>query len=239
METVCIVEDYKYKYFKDYLLSLGIPVRLYPCQINPGERVLVVQSLLDLNYENASYVGLINTEQLTRGEWQQHIINTIGAKPDLHLFDYSKSNIRHFQLVTGKTIEHLPYKYRDEEISQLKQLIKYTPKEYDIAFVGSINQRRVDIIQALRDRNVTVNIIDNLWELDRDVEIAKCKILLNLHYTEEYNIFEEIRCNRWLMADLMVISENSLYEDEISYRNNLIIVERDKIVETVVNHFGK
>jgi sulfur carrier protein ThiS len=239
METVCIVEDYKYKYFKDYLLSLGIPIRLYPCQINPGERVFVVQSLLSLNYENASYVALINTEQLTRSEWQQHIINTIEIKPDLHLFDYSKSNIKHFELVTGKKMEHLPYKYREEEISQLKQLIKDTPKEYDIAFVGSINQRRIDIIQTLRDRNVTVNMIDNLWDIDRDIEIAKCKILLNLHYTEEYNIFEEIRCNRWLMSDLTVITENSLYENEISYKNNLIIVERDKIIGTLLNYFCK
>jgi hypothetical protein len=38
------------------------------------------------------------------------------------------------------------------------------------------------------------------------------------------------------MADLTVISENSLYEDEISYKNNLIIAERDKIVDTVLNY---
>jgi hypothetical protein len=140
METVCIVEWDKYKYFKEYLLSLEIPIRIYPCSINSGERVFVVQSLLNLNYENASYVALINTEQLTRGEWRQNIINTFTTRPDIHLFDYSRSNIKHFEHATGKTLEHLPYKYREEEISQLKQLIKDTPKQYDVAFVGAINQ---------------------------------------------------------------------------------------------------
>ena len=40
--------------------------------------------------------------------------------------------------------------------------------------------------------------------------IGKAKILLNIHYNEEYKIFESIRCEPWMACGLTVVSESSL-----------------------------
>lgn len=237
-DIICIVESDKYKYFKEYLLSLGFQIRFYPCKINKGEKILVVQKLLDLNYENSSYIGLLNTEQLTKEEWNNYYFNYVfQTKINLQLFDYSKSNIKYLRKKYGIVSQHLPYKYRDEEISFLKNLITNTPKIYDVAFIGATNGRREEIINKLKENNISVNIIVDKWDNERDEEVAKCKILLNLHFSDEFKIFEEIRCNRWLMADFKVVTENSVNENEISHKSNLIIIKTEKIVETVSAFF--
>jgi hypothetical protein len=234
---ICIVEPEKYCYFKEYLLSLEIEIRFYPCSINKGEKVLVVQKLLDLNYSDASFIGLLNTEQLTKQEWKQYFNTAFQTNNCIHLFDYSKCNVKCFEETYGIMGEHLPYKYREEEIFTLKHLILNTPKEYDVAFIGDPIGRRGELLQSLKDRGVKVNIIAGKWDISRDMEVAKCQVLVNLHFSDEYLIFEEIRCNRWLMAGLIVISEKSIYENEISYKKNLITVEKDKIVETITSYF--
>lgn len=234
---ICIVESNKYCYFKEYLLSLEIEIRFYPCVINKGEKILVVQKLLNLNYEDASFIGLLNTEQLTKGEWKQYFNSVFQTNHSIHLFDYSKCNIKCFEETYGIVSEHLAYKYREEEISVLKQLILNTPKEYDVAFVGDSIGRRGEILQSLKNKGVRVNIIGGRWDITRDMEVAKCHVLINLHFSDEYLIFEEIRCNRWLMAGLTVISEKSLHENEISYKKNLIIVDKDKILEVISTYF--
>src|SRR4051812_10278467 len=112
-DIICIVERNIYDYVENYLISLGITIRFYPCKIVQGEKILVVQTLLDLNYDNASFIGLLNIEQLTIDEWSNKFRNIIACtKLHIHIFDYSRSNIKHMEKCFGVSGTHLPYKNR-------------------------------------------------------------------------------------------------------------------------------
>ena len=42
------------------------------------------------------------------------------------------------------------------------------------------------------------------------MDLGKCKIILNIHYSNTYNVFEVFRCGPWLEIGVPVISETSL-----------------------------
>ena len=228
-DVIVIVDRTKYHIFEDYLKSLKMKLRFYPCRINKGEKIIVVQLLLNLNYEDASFVGLLNTEQLTKEEWSSYIKNVVmKSNLPLTLFDYSIGNVEHLKKICSYPSVLLPYKEYDEECNRLKFLLATTPKEYDLAFIGN-GQRREDKINELRAQGLKIYHIDGKWLDDRDREVAKCRALLNLHFSEEFLIFEEIRCNRWMSAGLPVLTEDSLYFDATAFKP-CISVSFDKIV---------
>jgi hypothetical protein len=102
----------------------------------------------------------------------------------------------------------IPYQHTDE-ISSLRALVADTPKTSDVVFVGVGSSSRQAVITALRESGVSV---DTPWGFgeDRDAKIAAAKVLLNVHFDSAYNIFESIRCDRWLMAGNLVVSQPSL-----------------------------
>ena len=94
-------------------------------------------------------------------------------------------------------------------------LNKNTKKEFDFGIIktlgGVITARRLKIVDFLKENNFSVNIIDG-WSDDRDTELAKCKIILNIHGnlgTTISNIFEHIRCDRLLESGFNILSEDS------------------------------
>lgn len=230
-DYIFIVEEYKYKYFKDYLTSLSALIRFYPCVINKGEKIIVVNTLLDLNYNDALDVGFLNTEQLSLA----HIINFI-KNIKFKLYDYSISNIYILNHI-GIESKLLEYKYTTE-IGKLELMIKQETKIYDLAFIVPIhNPRRNFIYNKLIINNIKINVIEG-WNDTRDYEIAKCKALLNIHFDENYKIFEEMRCNRWLMSGMTIISESSLYTNNIENNfKNLIFKSYENICDYIINYF--
>ena len=80
----------------------------------------------------------------------------------------------------------------------------------------------------LKSSNISINVIE-LFGKDRDIELAKCKIILNIHAEDDYKIFESCRCEPWLKLGITVISENSLDNDP-----RCINVNYNDIVKTVV-----
>jgi hypothetical protein len=91
------------------------------------------------------------------------------------------------------------------------------PKEYDVAIVlckfqehpcPDASKRRIDVTNKLIANGVSVNMIEG-WDDARDREIGKCRILMNVHFSDTYNIYEAIRCERWRFAGMPIISETS------------------------------
>lgn len=237
-DVIFIVEQDKYMYFEDYLLSMNANVRLYPYTINKGEKVIVMQRLLHMNYHDAAFVGLLNTEQLTRHDelmmYEKYKLDDI----KIHFFDYSMTNIL---ILKGIGIEatHLPYAYNEEEMNKLKSMISNNEKKYDFAIVGAENGRRLDMVNKLRSKGFSVLVVQG-WRDARDQTIATCKYLLNIHYNEHYMVFEELRCNRWLMAGMIVISESSIYDmHAMNQFNNLKIFHYDTMDTEVATYLNK
>ena len=228
-------------FFAEYLLSFK-PYIDFDFIILPN-----VQAIDNYNYINSRYhvyyfcsgmsnfilkkdirKVLINTEQLTRPEYKDSCVNYLKSK--CPIYDYSPEN----NSIMKNKLTYFPYQYYDEEVNKLKDLINNEEKKYDIAFCGLPSVRRTDIINKLIEKGITVNGISSLWGVQRDKAIASCKILLNIHCNETYNVYETIRCDRWVFAGLPIISEDSIASDKLDVNNVIIFTKYDKLVDTVI-----
>ena len=85
------------------------------------------------------------------------------------------------------------------------------------------------IIDQLNKYGYHILIISNMYGEDRDKQLATCKVLLNIHAHEDYQIFESARCEPWLAIGVSVISEQSLDND-----SRCINVSYDEIVNKTI-----
>ena len=119
---------------------------------------------------------------------------------------------------------YLPYTCGKDELTTLINLNAQTNKEYDFGIIcGSGSSKENNILHPRRKRAVDyittpfkVNQITG-WGNDRDSELAKCKVILNIHAEYNYesiNIFEHIRCDRLLEAGFNILSESFVIFDE-------------------------
>jgi hypothetical protein len=155
---------------------------------------------------------IVNTEQLCFPDVENRVlgeIKTISGRVGycVEVVDYSKSNIdilsKHGILCTLHEYNSPP-----AEISFLKGLVSQSEKRYDIGFVGYVNARRKFVLDKLNEKGYKILITQTFGD-ERDRLIAQCKVLLNIHCEAHFDIFESIRCNRWLAADMHVVSEAS------------------------------
>ncbi len=223
MEYIYIVDGSIYNYFKEYMLSFIKPenIKFAPYDVKVGDNIIYVQRFLGGNYKKANSMGLLNMEQLSKRAETDYIKWTLNINhPNYKLYDYSYANA---QIMKENNIDCtvLPYKYNAFEIDKLKNMVKTIPKKYDFAFIGAGSPSRDRFLQMLRNKGYSVNVV-NGWGDERDSQIAQSKYLLNSHYREDYRVFEEIRCNRWAMAGMPVISESCLYPDTYSHLENTL-----------------
>ena len=163
-------------------------------------------SLIPLNKDSSA---VINFEQLFVYNQYASLRKIYDKK--IQVIDYSAVHVEFMERAM-----HLPYQYNEKEVSLLKSLIRSQPKEYDVCMVANGTPHRIDIWNELKRRGVRVNHVTG-WLLTRDIEIAKCRLLLNVHVdTEEvgYTIFEHLRCDRWMFAGMPIISETSRFDED-------------------------
>ena len=213
MKRVFLSKDDIHRYFKEYLESIcdGDEIRVWSDNsvFEDNTYYMCIRHIPYHKIPSSCRIGFINTEQLSDPMKLQEY-NAI-IKDNIDIFDYSEDNI----LISGKGT-YLPYKENPAETQKLKSFMN-APKEYDIAIdickflekpCPSASQRRIDMINKFIASGVSVNMIE-AWGDERDREIGKCRILLNSHYSDTYNIYEAIRCERWRFAGMNIISEIS------------------------------
>lgn len=151
----------------------------------------------------------------------------------MEIWDYSEANISilnkhniHARLVKIES----PRWYVDKLVSFREKYMDHF--EHDVGFAGFITPRRKIILDTLNNLGIKVNYIEQFGDA-RDIELAKCKIMLNIHAFEDYNIFEIARCEPWLQLGVIFISETSLDND-----SRCINVSYDEIVNTVVKYLN-
>jgi len=69
---------------------------------------------------------------------------------------------------------------------------------------------RNKILSELQKRGKSVKILEYVYSEERDVLIGKAKLLINIHFDENYRVFESIRCEPWLASGMNVVTETSL-----------------------------
>lgn len=179
-------------------------------------------------------VELLNTEPLSYNFRLNDLMNDMKRYPKLKVYDYSRSNITILQNNNIYNVQYLPYPNNVKESVALNNLYRTTEKTYDFGIMvsGTSLNPSLPIDPPRRNKVVTylmehfkVNIIC-AWGLERDRELAKCKIILNVHgqlqqeidppLERTTRIFEHIRCNRLLNARFNILSEDCDYlEDEL------------------------
>jgi beta-1,4-mannosyl-glycoprotein beta-1,4-N-acetylglucosaminyltransferase len=220
--------------FTDYKIALTCD-KQYILNINP-DKITFVFEIFDesivTQLPNCSF-SYLNTEPLNIPVRLQNVLDIL-HKYNFDYYDYSKSNIKiiNDKFINTTNLVYLPYSYNKNEIDMLTNLNNNTNKIYDFGLIvgscGDVTERRKPIVDFLIQNNFSVNIISG-WDMDRDIELAKCNIILNLHgfYTIPSDIFEHIRCDRLLMSGFKILSEKSFYLDT-DFKNkfpNLKIIE--------------
>jgi len=177
------------------------------------------------------FTGIIyNTEQLSI---KNHINNMKNiAKNQVEIWDYSLANVKILE-ENGIAAKHVPLKTSADYIQKLSSFYKKHPPKYDIGFSGSISDRRKVIIDRLKAEGFSV-LSCNMWGLARDEELAKCRVIINIHFNTDYKIFESARCEPWIALGIPVISEDSLDNDP-----RCIVTPYNDFVATVKKVFEK
>lgn len=212
---------------------------------------------------NTKHISFLQLEPLNICYHLNKFVSFFNLHPHLKqcpIYDYSRSNIRILNKNGFTNCIYLPYKCSpDELIFLIKSNIKN--KEYDFGYIYdwvSVNPtkkeisigppRRNKVIEFLINNGFTVNLIAGYGE-DRDSELGKCKIILNIHGQinenptpspdECSNIFEHIRCDRLLKAGYTILSETNYDLDTEfinQYSNLKIINHKDFFNLDVINN---
>jgi hypothetical protein len=218
---IIVANDGVFKYFVEYMNTFsGYTVttnsQLETLNLTNCEELILVQKsnwLPQHIYRLCSKISITNTEQLCDEAVERRVNAELleleancGYK--VTVYDYSLKNIEILTRLGFKT-EYHPYMSPQNEIDWLKSIHQTIPKTYDVGFVGAINDRRKKIIDDLVASGITVRMIESFGN-ERDLELATCRYILNIHWAVHFNIFESIRCNRLLQAAFNVITEDSI-----------------------------
>lgn len=170
---------------------------------------------------------VFNTEQLTRKVKLEDALKWFKDPRVVEVWDYSLANIKILQ-EHGFSARHVPLKTPQAFLEKVMTWKK--ENEFSVGFCGSLSKRRLTILNALREHNIKVHVITEKWGDDRDRELAQNKVIVNIHYADDYKVYEQCRCNAWIDAGYIVVTENSLDND-----NRCINVDYKDIVSTIVN----
>ena len=222
MKIHFLVEGDFYQYFIEYIDSLVQNMsnaRVHVFSSEKGVRKILKLDGMHIflktvpDYITEGAIGLLNMEQLTSSnqvQWTKCYYTAI--------IDYSLENMKVYKNIKVPTY-YLPYQYNPKEIYHL-------PKTKDICFIGlNENERRQNVLSKIP--NITV--MESVYGEERDTELFRHKILVNIHYLDFFSIHEQIRTTRCIFNKMIVITEPSLDDSLVPLRDFMIIVPYDQI----------
>ena len=198
-------------------------------------------------------VVFLNVEMLSENKRMEHILNLI--KKGIQIADYSIANIiflkeyaKEHNIPITKEVIYFPYQYNLHDQVQLQNINdKY---DYDIGIINALPTQSdtVDSSNTYRRTKMwndlqktqwkCINILG--WGKERDELIKRCKLIINIHHFEVFNIFEHIRCDRMIWAKKIIVSDNSLGMDKLDITKYIFCEEFDNIIpmaEKVLHNF--
>jgi len=204
-------------------------------------------------------VNYLNTEPLNlkhRIYYLKHSVKNYippGYYEKMKFYDYSMSNIKIMNENGISNTFHLNYNLNDTEKNKLKKLKQENKQIYDYGIICSAGNltndisllsppRRKAVIEYLISEGFKINIISG-YGLERDIELAKCKTILNIHGEHQdlpSKIFEHIRCDRLLDAGYSILSEDSIYFEnnfpnlEIMVYDDFFKLKKKQIIDTFI-----
>jgi hypothetical protein len=202
---LCHIEDYRY--VEEYIASIRPPdmelvIYSSPPSLDPTTYYMCMRRIPD----GSGLKAFINTEQLTVPQKVEEYKAIIVQHCPIDVYDYALKNCEISSSFLGQPSSYLPYYSPPAEQAQLRQWLS-VPKETDVCVLGTPSVKRQRYVDTLREAGITVDYVYSLFGEERDRQIGKSRILVNIHYSEEYVLYESIRCERWRVAGMPVVSE--------------------------------
>lgn len=232
---VCFYKQY-FCYFENYVESfakeLGLELYLYDDpqkqQYSCFDRYIFMQYA---PHPEPNFL-FINTEQTSRQEYLDQAQKVIQS--GVPLIDYSQENLYYMKSIPGKKFL-LRYQYLETEIEKLKSYRRSDVDQplVDVAFVGTMSPKRQKILEELHKTGVKIQMVSG-WKDVRDKQLMRGKILLNIHYSDSYSVYESIRCDRCVFAGMMVVTEKSIHQEQNDINELLFVEEYSNLVPRVL-----
>lgn len=164
---------------------------------------------------------LYNFEQVATQSAGYERLLWLVQNSDCEVWDYSKANVawwrKHGVLAKHVEVGYVP------ELARIPQ----ADEDIDVLFYGAAHPRRRQILNELRERGLNVVAKFGVYGAERDVLIARSKVVLNVHYYEPGQ-FEISRVSYLLANKKCVVSETGI-DDE--YHAGVMFAEYAKLVD--------
>ena len=178
---------------------------------------------------------IINTEQIylddQKPNWPSDIYEW--AK-NFETWDYSDKNIEKFKQEGISDVKKFQIGYQRE----LRRIDKAPYQDIDVLFYGSINERRLAIINQLKECGLKVEVLFGVYGKVRDEIISRSKVVLNCH---NYNsqIFEIVRCFYLMTNSKAIVTEVNLKTSiDTIYRDGLCMAPYESLVDACIKVVG-
>ncbi len=130
------------------------------------------------------------------------------------VWDYARANAAYrMQHQWPGTWYTLPIGY----VPQWTRIVPPVMPDVDVLFYGSLSPRRQQVLQALRNSGLRVQVLFGVYGPERDAWIARSHVILNWHQAPGYP-FESVRVGYLLANRAAVVSEVSLDADDNARR---------------------
>jgi len=152
-----------------------------------------------------------NCEQLTREDsTSAAVIARAAARDVAEIWDYSRVNVGIWN-ERGYAARFVPLQTPDDYVRTLREFRAGQAIEWDVGFCGAVRgcPRRVFVLWGLAKAGLRVRVVQQRGE-ERDRELARCRVQINIHFGPRYRIWESHRCQAWLDVGVPVVSEHSL-----------------------------
>ena len=186
------------------LQELGFEIQMQFNQLDDNARnILIGCHLLDTalikSVPKSSII--INTEQIYADftNWNLPIMEWV---KHFETWDYSERNIIKFHELGLERIKHLKIGFQKE----LARIPQSSVQDIDVLFYGTMNERRITVINLLKAAGLKVHTAFGIYGLERDQLISRSKIVLNNHFYHSH-IFEIIRVFYLMTNSVAVVGE--------------------------------
>jgi hypothetical protein len=150
------------------------------------------------------------------------------------IWDYSKANLREWNALGVKDVTYCGIGYTPA----LSQLQPAKQQDIDVLLYGSLNDRRMAIINEMKNQGAHAEAVFNVYGEERDRLISRSKIVINVHYYEG-KVFEIVRVSYLLANRVFVVAERgSDRELEKQFESGLVFAPYKNLVNETL-HFLK
>jgi hypothetical protein len=146
------------------------------------------------------------------------------------IWDYSPTNFPFLARRACQAVRHVPLGYA----ARLERVAPAAENDIDVLFCGVISPRRQHVLAALHERGVRVRALFGAYGSARDREIARAKVVLNVHQFDTPHL-EEVRLAYLLNNRCFVVSETS---DRDPYGGGVVFSDYAGLVDCCGSFLG-